>query len=133
MGTQDRSASNSDRPERTTDVHAESPRPDQDVLESVLRETLIDNSEPLDPRLLESLRQLSRCHAGEPFALDPHGFAMVETILRSAWVPEPVAGVKTDAEWLVAATREVASRLAETDEVWQRIEKLWQQLGETVR
>jgi hypothetical protein len=100
--------------------------PDASILESVLRETLAGDAEPLTETTMVDLRRLARRYAGESFALDPHGVELVMTLLR-----DRMAGHRIGPEALAEVSREVATSLFEVPEIWQRAERLWRNLGET--
>jgi hypothetical protein len=100
--------------------------PDASILESVLRETLSGDAEPLSDETMEGLRRLARRYAGQPFELEPQGVALVTTLLRDRLV-----GPRMGPEALAEVSREVATSLFEAPEIWQRAEQLWRDLGAT--
>jgi hypothetical protein len=100
--------------------------PDASILESVLRETLSGDAEPLSDETMEGLRRLARRYAGQPFELEPQGVALVTTLLHDRLV-----GQRIGPEALAEVSREVATSLFEAPEIWQRAEQLWRDLGAT--
>lgn len=112
-------------PVTPTDGHAV---PDASILESVLRETLAGDAEPISDQTMSELRRLARRYAGAPLSLDPHGVELVMTLLR-----DRLADRRMGPEALAEVSREVATSLFEVPEVWQRAERLWRNLGETSR
>jgi hypothetical protein len=120
------SSENRPQPENSTESREAAQPPDPSVLESVLRQTLTSDDEPLTAAEMEALREVSRRHAGQPFALDPHGVAIVETLLSARLL---ASGVTADVSAEVA--REVATSLSEVPEVWGRVEQLWRRLSGT--
>lgn len=100
--------------------------PDASVLETILRQTLSSDKEPLSEETMASLRQLARRYAGQPFNLEPQGVELVSTLLRDRLLDRRIS---SDA--FAEVSREVATSLFEVPEVWQRAERLWRNLSET--
>jgi hypothetical protein len=105
-------------------VPAESP--DASVLESVVRQTLASDAEPLSADTMEALRDVARRYAGQPFGLEPQGVELVATLIG-----DRLLGREISHDVLNEVSRDVATSLSEAPEVWQRVEQLWQKLGET--
>jgi hypothetical protein len=118
------SADDSGRSRESIESQSEQPAPDPSVLESVLRQTLTSADEPLTADELAALQRVVAQFPGEPFALEPHGVALVEALLKMRLLTSGVTR-----EVLADVSREVAGSLAEVPDVWQRVANLWRKLG----
>lgn len=131
MGSHGSPADNPQQPERLAEPRDDADGSDSSALESILKQTLSVDAEPLSDALLARMRQVVGSYPDEEFALEPHGTALVRAILAETWASRPgTHELRFDASTLNQTAREVAEALANVDEVWQRVKRLWLRLGE---
>jgi hypothetical protein len=99
----------------------------RELLDEVLKQTLVSRDEQTRERLesLDELLEVARRRRGEPFALDPIGIELVETVLRTPFR----ALLASDDQWH-EMTGQIARTLCEDPVAYDRLSTLWRRLGE---
>ncbi len=98
-------------------------------LEAILKDTLLETVDrELDAKTEATLRSVAAKHPGRPFSEDPVAIELVQAVLAvffEKWSREP--------QVFSRMSRSIAQTLCREDETRERLEKLWQELGEEER
>jgi hypothetical protein len=96
------------------------------MMEEVLKRTLSESANSLEPAERDALLQVVRRHRGEPFEIDPVAVDLVEVLLKCEF-KNPV----TSAETWRRMCYEVAKTLFDDPRARQRMQVIWTALCST--
>jgi hypothetical protein len=102
-------------------------RPDAEVMERVLQETLsaANLDQPVDEAEMDVFRRVVRRHAGQPLSLDPIVTELVESILLYRFGES----MRLSSDW-PEMPRTIAETVWDSPHSHQRIQRLWDRLSE---
>jgi hypothetical protein len=112
---------------RQGDQRPPSPESYRELLDEVLKQTLVSRDDQTRERLesFDELLEIARRRRGEAFALDPIGIELVQTVLRT-----PFRALLASEDQWHEMTEQVARTLCEDPVAYDRLNTLWRRLGE---
>jgi hypothetical protein len=108
------------RPNEAAQDPAPQTAPDRAMMEEVLKRTLRESANSLDPTERDALLTVVRRHRGEPFEIDPVAVDLVEVLLRCEF-KNPISS----AEVWRRMCYEVAKTLFDDPVARQRMQGIW--------
>jgi hypothetical protein len=112
---------------RHGDQRPPSPESYRELLDEVLKQTLLSRDDQTRQRLesLDELLEVARRRRGEAFTLDPVGIELVQTVLRT-----PFRALLASEDQWHEMTEQIARTLCEDPVAYDRLSTMWRRLGE---